>query len=180
VSGIGGLEGRRLHAGDRLPLGVPTIAKLSRGGSDHVAVLSGRWRANAARLRVMAGPQVSAFDEGALDDLQRGLYTVTSRSDRMGYRLTGGLPIRARSREEMISDAVFLGAVQIPPSGHPILLMADRQTTGGYPQIAIVITADLPIAAQLAPGDAVRFELCRRSDAMAALVADERAFLAIE
>jgi antagonist of KipI len=128
----------------------------------------------------MAGPQVDAFDRNALQDLQRGVYTVSPQSDRMGYRLTGGVPFRSRSSDDMISDAVFVGAVQVPPSGDPILLMADRQTTGGYPQIAVVIAADLAVAGQLAPGDTVRFEVCGRSDAVAALVANERAFLALE
>jgi antagonist of KipI len=69
----------------------------------------------------------------------------------------------------MISDATVMGGLQIPPSGDPILLMADRQTTGGYPQIATVITADLPLAGQLAPGDWIEFALCTRADAIAAL-----------
>ncbi len=69
----------------------------------------------------------------------------------------------------MISDATFIGGLQIPPSGDPILLMADRQTTGGYPQMATVITADLPLAGQLAPGDWIEFALCTRADAIAAL-----------
>jgi hypothetical protein len=71
----------------------------------------------------------------------------------------------------MISDATFAGGLQIPHSGDPILLMADRQTTGGYPQIATVITVDLPVAGQLAPGDWVEFELCTRQEAIAALIA---------
>ena len=70
----------------------------------------------------------------------------------------------------MISDATFMGGLQIPPSGDPILLMADRQTTGGYPQIATVITADLPLAGQLAPGDWLEFTLCTRVEAITALV----------
>ena len=69
----------------------------------------------------------------------------------------------------MISDAAFAGGVQVPPSGEPILLMSDRQTTGGYPQIAVVITADLPLAGQLAPGDWVEFVRCSRAEAIAAL-----------
>jgi len=69
----------------------------------------------------------------------------------------------------MISDATFVGAIQIPASGEPILLMSDRQTTGGYPQIATVITADLPLAGQLAPGDWVEFARCTRAEAIAAL-----------
>jgi antagonist of KipI len=74
----------------------------------------------------------------------------------------------------MISDATFPGAIQLPPSGDPILLLADRQTTGGYPQVAIVITADLPVAGQLAPGDWIEFVPCSREEAVAALAAQER------
>jgi antagonist of KipI len=92
--------------------------------------------------------------------------------------LSGGT-ISTRSRGDMISDVTFLGGVQIPPSGDPILLMADRQTTGGYPQLAVVITADLPAAGQLGPGDWIEFEVCRRTEAIAALVAAEGKILAV-
>ena len=80
---------------------------------------------------------------------------------------------------EMISDAAFTGALQVPPSGDPILLMSDRQTTGGYPQLATVITADLPITGQLAPGDWMEFQVCSRQEAMSALIAQEGAILAL-
>ena len=95
------------------------------------------------RVRVMPGPQHDYFPPEAIEVLQRTRFTVTSQSDRMGYRLTGATIPRVEDRE-MISDATFAGALQVPPSGDPILLMADRQTSGGYPQIATVITADLP------------------------------------
>jgi antagonist of KipI len=84
------------------------------------------------------------------------------------------------ARDEGISAATVAGAIQLPPSGEPILLMADRQTTGGYPQVATVISADQPLAGQLAPGDWVEFELCSRGEAIAALVALEGRFRAIE
>jgi allophanate hydrolase subunit 2 len=117
----------------------------------------------------MAGPQSEYADPSALEVLQQTRFTVSPQSDRMGYRLTGStLPTRTESGE-MVSDATVAGAVQVPPSGQPILLMADRQTTGGYPQIAVVITADLPLAAQLVPGDSIQFDLCSRPDAIAAL-----------
>jgi len=90
----------------------------------------------------------------------------------MGYRLSGARFPRIEGRE-MISDAAFTGGIQVPPSGEPILLMSDRQTTGGYPQIATVITADLPIAGQLAPGDWVEFKRCTMTVAVAALRAQE-------
>ena len=87
----------------------------------------------------------------------------------MGLRLSSASPIPRRALGEMISDATFPGALQVPPSGHPILLMADRPTTGGYPQIAVVISADLSLAGQLMPGDRVRFEMCSMQVARAAL-----------
>jgi antagonist of KipI len=126
------------------------------------------------RLRVLPGPQRACFPESAIDALVSSPFVVAPESDRMGYRLAGDRPLAPAGRE-MISDATFAGALQVPPSGQPILLMADRQTTGGYPQIAVVITADLPAAGQLVPGDAVEFVLCSRAEAIAALDAgDER------
>jgi antagonist of KipI len=86
----------------------------------------------------------------------------------MGARLAAAVAIPRASLDEMISDATFPGAIQVPPSGEPILLLADRPTTGGYPQLAVVIAADLSRAGQLLPGDAVRFELCSAADARSA------------
>jgi antagonist of KipI len=131
-----------------------------------------------ARVRVLPGPQLDKFPAAALDVLQRTRFTVTSQSDRMGYRLVGGTIPRIEDRE-MISDVTFTGGLQVPPSGDPILLMSDRQTTGGYPQLATVITADLPIAGQLAPGDWIEFEVCTRHQAMSALIAQEGSILAL-
>ena len=128
---------------------------------------------------MIPGPQDDYFETGALDVLQTTRFTVSPQSDRMGYRLRGASIPRLAGRE-MISDAAFTGAIQIPGSGEPILLMADRQTTGGYPQIAVVITADLPLAAQLAPGDWIEFQVCSRSEAISALVAEEARLLAFD
>ncbi|HEX5110262.1 MAG TPA: 5-oxoprolinase subunit PxpB [Vicinamibacterales bacterium] len=160
---MGGIGGRALRSGDLLPLGSP------RQPAGSVAAEPGAV-GGGARLRVMSGPQDGFFPAGALDVVLETRFTVVSDSDRMGYRLTGDRRIPPPVHE-MISDATFAGALQVPASGQPILLMADRQTTGGYPQIAVVITADLPLAGQLVPGDWVEFELCSRSQALAALVA---------
>jgi antagonist of KipI len=92
----------------------------------------------------------------------------------MGYRLAGPALDRADT-SEMLSDATPVGSLQIPPSGLPILLMADRQTTGGYPKIATVITADMPLAGQLAPGDWIEFEVCTPDGAINALLEREAA-----
>jgi KipI family sensor histidine kinase inhibitor len=163
MSGLGGMAGRALRAGDRIPL--RDRQPSSKGTTQDRRIHEG----GTVRLRVMAGPQSEYADPSALEVLQQTRFTVSPQSDRMGYRLTGStLPTR-RESGEMISDAAVVGAVQVPASGQPILLMADRQTTGGYPQIAVVITADLPLAAQLVPGDSIQFELCSRSDAIAAL-----------
>ncbi len=170
MSRMGGVQGRPLRAGDRVALGPPTAraktkpfsAPRSKGG---------------ARLRVLPGPQADHFDGSALDALQRKRFTISAQSDRMGYRLLEAA-IAGHRLGDMISDVMLMGGVQIPPSGEPILLMADRQTTGGYPQLAVVITADLPLAAQLGPGDWIEFEVCRRADAIAALVAAEGKILA--
>lgn len=171
LTALGGVSGRALAAGDCLPLGHAggTPARRRIGGS----IVSG-----GARVRVLRGPQDEFFPDDAFDRLQRQRFTVTTQSDRMGYRLHGARIPRVDGRE-MISDATFAGALQVPASGQPILLMADRQTTGGYPQIATVITADLPLAAQLVPGDWIEFEFCSRADAIAALVAQEGKLLAV-
>jgi antagonist of KipI len=94
----------------------------------------------------------------------------------MGYRLEGA-PLPRRSSDEPISEPLAFGAVQVPAAGEPILLMADRQTAGGYPKIASVIAADLPLAGQLAPGDFIEFVWCSRHEAAAALIARERPLL---
>ena len=170
MSGLGGISGRALQAGDRIPLSESAFGPSS-------AVPSARPRTRVdVRLRVMQGPQVDYCHPEALDALQRTRFTISPQSDRMGYRLAGGALPTLQDAGEMISDATVVGALQVPPSGQPILLMADRQTTGGYPQIAVVITADLSVAGQLAPGDSVQFELCTRSDAIAALREQEGLF----
>jgi allophanate hydrolase subunit 2 len=126
----------------------------------------------------VAGPQRDSFSADALARLTSARFTVSPESNRMGYRLTGAtVPVPG---DEMISDVTFPGALQVPPSGEPILLMADRQTTGGYAQLAIVISADLPVAGQLAPGDWVEFELTTHSEAISALQEQERALQHLE
>lgn len=119
-------------------------------------------------LRIIPGPQQNFFSDTSLATLARAIYTVSPQSDRMGYRLTGPKVTRKGSMP-FISDGTTMGALQIPPDGQPILLMADRQTTGGYPKIAVVISADLPLAAQLAPGDNITFTPCTIAQSRTAL-----------
>ena len=176
LTGLGGVEGRALRAGDRLPLGEP-VAPPPRAIRRARAARSSP-EASGVRLRVLAGPQDGCFTPAAFAVLQETRFTISVESDRMGYRLSCDRAIPFAATGQMISDVTFIGGLQVPPSGNPILLMANRQTTGGYPQIATVITADLAAAGQLAPGDWVEFELCSRADALAALLAQEGRLLA--
>ena len=157
---------RPLAAAEAIAIAEPNATTVRRRAVRIAPLPSG-----GARLRVLPGPQQDELPDGCLEILCGNRFTVSPQSNRVGYRLTGA--VVPSGGGDMISDATFHGAVQVPPSGEPILLMADRQTTGGYPQVAVVITADLPIAGQLAPGDWIEFELCSREDARRALVARE-------
>jgi antagonist of KipI len=176
ISGMGGFGGRPLRAGDRVPLGPMSVERRTvRPPLVPVMPLPDR----EATVRVLPGPQLDRFTPTSLDRLQSAPYVIAHKSDRMGFRLEGPTLVHSGSAD-IISDATGLGALQVPASGQPILLMADRQTTGGYPKIATAITADLAIAAQLAPGDAIRFAVCSPREAMAALIAQEQALLRVE
>ncbi len=177
VSAMGGIDGRPIRTGDRLPLGDRAPGWNTTSARPRLPIVP--LPDGHADLRVLAGPQQEYFTPDALDVLQSAPYTIGRTSDRMGYRLEG--PRLAHSRgADIISDATPFGALQVPSSGRPILLMADRQTVGGYPKIATVITADLGLAGQLAPGDQVSFVVCSLRDALAALIAQERALMSAE
>jgi antagonist of KipI len=176
TTAIGGLEGRALKTGDRVPLG----QKTSNVGVARVrTVPASQLPDHHTVVRVLAGPQHEEFDADALDTLVAAPYTLAQRSDRMGFRLDGA-PLTHTRDASFISDATPMGAIQVPASGMPILLMADRQTTGGYPKIANVISADLKLAGQLGPGDTISFVRCSPREALAALIAQERALMTIE
>jgi antagonist of KipI len=179
VTKIGGLNGRQLRAGDQLPLGrPPSLAEQTRSSARRVPRFDVAGAAEPP-IRILPGPQADRFASDALELLQSAPYTVGSASDRMGFRLEG--PALTHSRgADIISDATPLGALQVPASGRPILLMADRQTTGGYPKIATVISADISRAGQLGPGHRLSFVVCSPREAMAALIAQERALMALE
>jgi antagonist of KipI len=179
-AGMGGFLGRAVAVGDRVPLGPTTATPLSAAHFDgrFDEPFDGRF-ANSSALRVLEGPQAENFADDALDVLLSEPYSVSTDSNRMGFRLVG-VPLRLRGSADRLSDATPLGALQVLPSGQPVLLMADRPTTGGYPKVGTVITADMSRAAQLAPGDTVRFSRCSHSDAVRALAQVEREILEIE
>lgn len=176
VSAMGGIDGRALRSGDRVPLGDRSTARGAVPALEAPLVALPR---GDARIRVLPGPQIDYFAPDALDALQSAPYVIAQNSDRMGFRLTGPRLTHARGAD-IISDATPLGALQVPASGQPILLMADRQTAGGYPKVATVITADMAVAGQLGPGDAILFAVCTPREAMAALIAQERALMTLE
>jgi antagonist of KipI len=166
ISRIGPFGGRPLLTGDVLPIGRPsTEARLPAGRA--LSMPNG-----GARVRIIRGPHDMMFASGAFDALVGSRFVVTAQSNRMGYRLEGPV-IRHAGGADLLSDATPIGSLQVPASGQPILLMADRQTTGGYPKIGTVITADLPMAGQLAPGDWIAFSECTRAEAIDALKKQE-------
>ena len=173
-SRLGGHAGRALRAGDTLRLGPPVPPPATR----LAAVSLSMPRGGHATLRVLPSHHAERFGVDAIDRLQSARYTVGRDSDRMGFRLEGP-SIRTKVTGELLSEPVTIGAVQVPHDGRPILLMADRQTAGGYPTVGTVISADLGLAGQLGPGDTMTFAVCDASEARAALVAQERALLAV-
>ena len=160
-SRMGPFGGRALRANDVLPVGEP-------GGSRPIAGHPLEIPAGGAHLRVLPAVHRERFTDDAWGLLVHARFTVSPQSNRMGYRLDGPLLGHVRGAD-ILSEAMPNGAIQVPASGQPILLLADRATTGGYATIASVISADLPIAGQLAPGDWVQFDPVNREDALAAL-----------
>ncbi len=169
-AGIGGFAGRALQAGDVLQQNEPPagaaewLARLRQraagaplgatswyAGREHPAAAPA-----AATVRVMRGSQYSRFSAAAQTAFWNTEFTVTPRADRMGYRLAGAA-LDLDEPLEMLSEAVALGTIQVPPDGQPIILLADRQTTGGYPKIGQVAVVDAAKVAQVKPGGKIRF-----------------------
>jgi antagonist of KipI len=154
--GWGGFEGRALHEGDRLKIGERALLQ---GGATNLSLHG--WQIDP-RLLPAYSPSVAvrairgASPAGWTDELFTHEFKVSVRSDRMGLRLTGrDLP--RTNGQDLLSAAVVPGTIQVPPDGQPVVLMADAQTIGGYVQAGHVICVDLPLVAQLRPGDGLRF-----------------------
>lgn len=182
-SRFGGYDGRALKNGDVLGLHPqPTRAAqiAHRLAQARVANWSApaEWASTTPRhpfLRIVRGTDWARFATDATSLFLSESFTVTSDSDRMGVRLDGPLLAR-RDSEEPFSEPVAEGTIQVPPNGHPIVLLGDCQTIGGYPKIAHVITIDLPAAAQLRAGDSVRFGEVTAGEAQRLLIERERDF----
>ena len=161
---IGGLEGRAIQKGDILSFGEMT--DYSQELIQRLDKKSINWSINFNEIinlnqnqviQILKGTEFQLFDKESQHTLFEKPYIVTLQSDRMGYRLEGP-PLSLSESFELLSEGVTFGTIQIPTSGQPIILMADRQTTGGYPKIGQVITADLPSLAQLQPTATIRFK----------------------
>lgn len=150
-AGIGGLEGRALRRDDFVPL---TIARAPKG--PQLRLPSPLAPTGDQPIRIVLGPQQEYFTEAAIAALLASEFRVSQSADRMGMRLDGPL-LQHRGGWDIASDAIATGAIQVPGSGQPIVLLADHQTTGGYPKIATVISVDLPVIGRRRPGDPVRF-----------------------
>jgi len=148
---LGGFDGRALQRGDFLRLATDRVVERAEQRLPSPPA-AGSERA----IRVILGPQQDHFTDNALAALLDAEFRVSQSADRMGMRLEGPL-LRHRRGWDIVSDAIVTGAIQVPGSGQPILLLADHQTTGGYPKIATVISADLPVVGRRHPGDAIRF-----------------------
>ena len=175
LSGLGGFEGRPLRKGDVLHIGSAT-------GSFRERTITSQARDRLAprqALRVTPGPQSSWFSESSLRSFYAATYRVGEQSNRMGLRLEGALVTQSPGGE-MITEGVSLGAVQVTHGGLPIILFVEQQTTGGYPKIANVISADIHCVGQLRPRDEIRFEQVTLETARSLLVEQEKLLASAE
>ncbi|MCW5850998.1 MAG: 5-oxoprolinase/urea amidolyase family protein [Anaerolineae bacterium] len=171
LAGLGGIEGRALRVGDRVKLGQPSQS-LDRLAGRRLKRSVWPVYSNGVTVRVVLGPQAGRFTEAALENFLGQPYTVQVDSNRMGVRLSGPLLTHTQGAD-LLSEGIALGAVQVPASGQPIILMVERQTTGGYTKIATVISADSGLIGQARPGSLVRFQAVTVDEALAARRAQE-------
>lgn len=172
---IGGLNGRKLEKGDEIGFRAPNpdvLNLVQRRIAPEVTVKS------VYNVRVLMGPQDDMFTQAGIDTFLGETYTVTNEFDRMGCRMEGPV-IEHKNGGDIISDGIAFGAIQVPTAGKPIIMLADRQTTGGYTKIANVITADFRIIGQLRGGDKVRFVKTTIEEAQDALLTEREALRAL-
>ena len=148
---LGGFAGRALQRGDLVPVALDRAPERPER-----RLPSPPSAAPEQPIRIVLGPQQDYFTDASLTALLDAEFRISKNADRMGMRLDGPL-LRHREGWDIVSDAIATGAIQVPGSGQPILLLADHQTTGGYPKIATVISADLPVVGRRRPGDLIRF-----------------------
>ena len=165
---IGGYQGRQLKLGDEVPFTAPVD---TLPGIFQRTVPYYKREEKICNLRVVLGLQTEYFTEKGMQTFLGEEYTVTNRSDRMGCNLEGPV-IEYQSKADIISDGIPFGGIQIPNGGKPIIMLSDRQTTGGYAKIGTVISVDIPLFVQRKMGDKIRFKEISIEQAQK-LVADE-------
>jgi biotin-dependent carboxylase-like uncharacterized protein len=153
---FGGFHGRTLKAGDFFALCQAEVET-----RNECALQQNFNPCTDDPIRVVLGPQADYFSPDTIKTFLSGIYTVSPQADRMGYRLDGPKLDHAKGYD-IVSDGIVAGSVQVPGSGHPIILLADAQTSGGYPKIATVISADVPLIGRRGPGSAIRFAAVER------------------
>jgi allophanate hydrolase len=169
---FGGIEGRTLAAGDVLPVNAEAAAERAE------VMLGSPLEPEFERpIRVVPGPQDDHFTAEAMATFLAEPFRISRQADRMGFRLEGPKLTHAGD-SNIVSDGIVAGSVQVPGSGQPIVLLADAQTAGGYPKIATVISADLPVLARRGPGREVRFAAVTVAEAEAIRREQERALAA--
>jgi len=151
---VGGFEGRALKSADVVPLGSMLRNPVFKEIPDDLLPQY----SSSQILQITPGPEINRFDIQGITALLTSEYRIADQSDRMGYRLSGEEIKQAKGSADIISAGISMGTIQIPGNGQPIILMADRQTTGGYTRIAHVASVDLTLLAQLKPGDRIRFK----------------------
>lgn len=185
-AGIGGYKGRPLEKGDTLTIGRQSeyaqyLMKKLTPASQKERLREASWFVDSSftdyigiqdPIRVMPGREYGLFETQSQSDFFHTTFTIDSKSDRMGYRLTGST-LKLKEKKDILSEAVAFGTVQVPPEGNPIILLADRQTTGGYPKIGQVASVDLPRIAQMRPGNSLTFEQISHEEAQRLLLRHE-------
>ena len=163
---VGGFSGRKLMTGDILSVGVGSLEAPLTLNKHYIPTYS-----KDIKVGVILGQQDDHFTEAGIKTFLNETYTVTQESDRMGIRLSSvsGATIEHKNGADIISDGITFGAIQVPGSGQPIVMMADRQTTGGYTKIGNVISSDLAKLAQATPGTKVKFVEYRLEQAVQAI-----------
>lgn len=168
--GFGGLDGRSLQPGDRLPVGpLPDLVVLIHQAGVSLPATFRPPYADEILLHIIRGPQADAFTREAWQNLLNQTYSLTLACDRMGYRLSGA-PLEHHTSADILSEGTPVGSIQVPGDGQPVILMADRQATGGYAKIGVVTSADLPLLVQCPPGEGkIRFALSEPEEAVKCL-----------
>ncbi|NMD69718.1 biotin-dependent carboxyltransferase family protein [Bacillus sp. DNRA2] len=167
---LGGFKGRTLKAGDQISIDTPSalskrLINTLNNKQTQKPFHEANWLINSSivpsyrehpSIRVIKGRHFDLFDQASQTKFFENTFSILPQSDRMGYRLTGPR-LSLTEQHEMISEAVSFGTIQVPADGNPIILLADHQTTGGYPKIGQIAAVDLPLIAQAKPGTKVRF-----------------------